>query len=258
MFQQIRPDFDALRERIRAGFGRRAAAIALALVLEALLVMVLLGLSTSIVRRKDNSLAVFSMSADPNKPAAAEQARAPAEPDRQAPREAQRPAEQSQSPAPAAQQPAPAPVPLIALSPQQMAAANIDALRAPPAAPAPRRSMMGPPDTGTPGDSQRVGQAPNGQPLYAASWYREPYDNELRGYLSTAQGPGWGLIACRTVSDYRVEDCVGLDEYPLGSNINRAVLAAAWQFRVRPPRIGGRSQVGEWVRIRIDYSIRRK
>jgi protein TonB len=103
-----------------------------------------------------------------------------------------------------------------------------------------------------------VGTAPNGEPLYAAAWYREPRRDELRGYLSTASGPGWGLIACRTVEDYRVEDCVGLDEYPQGSQINRAVLAAAWAFRVRPPRLGGRPLVGAWVRIRIDYGIARR
>ena len=103
-----------------------------------------------------------------------------------------------------------------------------------------------------------MGTAPNGEPLYAAAWYREPRDDELRGYLSTASGPGWGLIACRTAPDYRVEDCVGLDEYPNGSQINRAVLAAAWAFRVRPPRLGGRPMVGSWVRIRIDYGIERR
>ena len=103
-----------------------------------------------------------------------------------------------------------------------------------------------------------MGAAPNGEPLYAASWYREPSDDELRGYLSTASGPGWGLIACRTAPDYRVEDCVGLDEYPYGSQINRAVLAAAWQFRVRPPRRSGRLLVGSWVRIRIDYGVGRR
>ena len=117
---------------------------------------------------------------------------------------------------------------------------------------------MGPPDNGVPGDSKRVGTAPGGEPMYAASWYREPYDDELSGYLSTARGPGWALIACRTVADFRVEDCIGLDEYPSGSQIQRSVLAAAWQFRVRPPRRGGISRVGDWVRIRIDYSERRR
>jgi protein TonB len=107
-------------------------------------------------------------------------------------------------------------------------------------------------------DSERVGTAPNGEPMYAAAWYREPRPDQLRAYLSTASGPGWGLIACRTAPDYRVEDCVGIDEYPTGSQITRAVLAAAWEFRVRPPRVGGRSLVGSWVRIRIDYSIERR
>lgn len=121
-------------------------------------------------------------------------------------------------------------------------------------------AVYGPPNSGSasPSDSKRVGTAPNGEPLYAATWYREPSDDELRGYLSTADGPGWGLIACRTAPDYRVEDCVGLDEFPNGSQINRAVLAAAWQFKVRPPRLGGRLLVGSWVRIRIDYSNRRR
>ena len=101
------------------------------------------------------------------------------------------------------------------------------------------------------------GSGPNGERLYAAAWYREPYDSELKGYLSTAQ-PGWATIACRTVADFRVDDCVAVAEWPRGSQLARAVLAAAWQFKVRPPRIGGRSQVGEWVRIRIDYGIKRR
>jgi protein TonB len=46
-------------------------------------------------------------------------------------------------------------------------------------------------------------------------------------------------------------------EGPQGSMMGRAVLAAAWQFRVRPARVNGREQFGSWVRIRIDYTIRK-
>ena len=136
----------------------------------------------------------------------------------------------------------------------------------PPAQPEPRPSppkavirpgrVYGPVDTGPPGtasDSERIGTAPNGEPMYAARWYREPTRQELAGYLSTASGPGSALIVCRTVPDFRVEDCELLGEVPRGAQIGRAVLAAAWQFRVRPAIVGGRSQVGSWVRIRIDY-----
>lgn len=156
--------------------------------------------------------------------------------------------------------PAETPAPqLIRISPREMAASDIAALPRPrPPATSTARPSMGPPDTSPgPRDSARVsGSGPNGEPLYAASWYREPSDDELGGYLSTATGPGWGLIACRTAQEYRVESCMALDEYPSNSNIARAVLAAAWQFRVRPPMVGGRPRIGEWVRIRIDYGRR--
>lgn len=151
------------------------------------------------------------------------------------------------------QRPAPA---LIPVSPNAMR--SLDIARVPPARPTRPAPQMGPANTPRPGDSERIaGSGPNGEPLYAARWYREPRDDELRGYLSTATGPGWALINCRTASQFRVEDCVLVAESPQGSNMGRAVLAAAWQFKVRPPQIGGRPQVGEWVRIRIDYVIQR-
>lgn len=149
------------------------------------------------------------------------------------------------------EQPRPTPA-LIPVSPNSMR--SFDIARVPPARPAQPAPQMGPAYTPRPGDSERIaGSGPNGEPLYAARWYREPRDDELRGYLSTASGPGWALINCRTASQFRVEDCVLVAESPQGSNMGRAVLAAAWQFKVRPPQIGGRPQVGEWVRIRIDY-----
>lgn len=149
--------------------------------------------------------------------------------------------------------PAPLPLPV----PTQPATPSMRPVQPAPA----KRAAYGPPDRGGSSasrDTERVGTAPNGEPLYAAAWYREPREDELSGYMSTASGPGWGLIACRTAPNYRVEDCVALSEYPYGAQINRAVLAAAWQFKVRPPQKGGKSLVGSWVRIRIDYGIKRR
>jgi len=147
------------------------------------------------------------------------------------------------------------PAPVVPLSRDELASADLRSL---PSASKPAK-VYGPPapSGGSASDTPEVdGTGPNGEKLYAAAWQREPSDGELRGYLSTAQ-PGWALIACRTVANYRVEDCVALGESP-GSQMARAVLAAAWQFRVRPPRIGGQLQVGEWVRIRIDYGVRQR
>lgn len=102
--------------------------------------------------------------------------------------------------------------------------------------------------------SGEVGAGPGGATLYDADWYRKPSNAELGFYLRpTAPPSGWGMIACRTVEDYRVEDCRALAESPAGSGFAYAVLKAAWQFRVLPPRINGRPLIGAWVRIRIDY-----
>ncbi len=103
-------------------------------------------------------------------------------------------------------------------------------------------------------DSAVVGVAPDGSKLYAAEWQREPTDRELSFYISKARysGPGsYGLIACRTAPRFKVEDCKAIGETP-GSGLGYAVTEAAWQFRVKPPRVDGEYQVGTWVSIRID------
>ena len=159
--------------------------------------------------------------------------------------------EQPRAPLPTQPAPTPAPPAPVAILPMQFQLAPGAPRITEPASPPVHRvvSMFG--------DFERVGTAPNGEPLYAAEWYREPDHRMLGDYLSTAHGPGWGLIACRTAPEYRVEDCVPLEEYPHGSEINRSVLAAAWEFRVRPPRRGGQPLVGSWVRIRISYDLYR-
>lgn len=183
-----------------------------------------------------------------------------AEPERRAEQrpETQRPDPEQPRPTQPAE-PAAQPPPTILQTPWQLPPSPAGPRSVnPPAAPA--GPAYGPPDNRSAAsrDTERVGTAPNGEPLYAAEWYREPDDNMLRAYLSGARGPGWGLIACRTAPDFRVEDCVALAESPEGSGISRAVLAAAWEFRVRPPRRGGRPLVGSWVRIRISYDLARR
>lgn len=254
------------RERMREKVRPRAAGLALALLLEVLLLLLLFSLGISGGQDRDGGEVLTSFDA-----------RDFAEPASETPEQAEQPAEapplETAQPAEQEEQPLPVPPPIVRPQPdrpsqpalievprEDMVRFDIAPTPAPAPAPAaPVQGPMGPPGPGSGGsDTPRMGTAPNGEPLYAAAWYREPRDGELRGYLSTAQGPGWGLIACRTVPDYRVEDCVMIDEYPMGSNIARSVLAAAWQFRVRPPRIGGRVLVGEWVGIRIDYGTRRE
>ncbi|GGB63147.1 hypothetical protein [Blastomonas aquatica] len=248
------------RQWLRSKLGERTGGVIFAILAEILIILALLSLSIAPPGSKseEEKLTVFGVSPEPSEE--------PLEEDNPAP-----PQDAAQSPEPqdAETPPAETPSPVIATQPSPVPPAIIPMPSAQPAQPkaspqiakpkANPGKVYGPPDKGVPGDTDRVsGSGPNGEPLYAAAWYREPYPDELSGYLSTARGPGWALIACRTVSDFRVEDCVQLGESPTGSGIGRAVIAAAWQFRVRPPRVGGVSKVGEWVRIRIDYTTRQQ
>lgn len=107
---------------------------------------------------------------------------------------------------------------------------------------------------GDSGSGQGAGEGPGGARLYDAQWYRKPTPAELNPYLLAGNSAtGWGMIACQMVENYRVENCREIGQSPLGSGLARAVRQAAWQFRVLPPRFGGRPLIGAWVRIRIEY-----
>jgi protein TonB len=136
-------------------------------------------------------------------------------------------------------QPSTKPSPWVEMSKEDLAASDISKL---PAA-----------GSGSEGDSEVVGRGPNGESLYAAEWAREPTDAELAGYMPRNASEGYGLIACKTIPNNRVDDCIELAQSPAGSHLASAVRQAAWQFHVRPPRKGGRALIGSWVRIRIDY-----
>ena len=244
-------------EWLRSGAGRRAVGLGMTLAIEALLLFLLLRLvGEKRPGAEDQRLTVVSLPAEALTQDAPEAPRP--EPEQRAQRQAERPEpEQPRPPQPAAPAAAPPVPPLMPMRFELPPPAPNPRVAERPAPPA--RPVYGPPDNRPAAmrDTERVGTAPNGEPLYAAEWYREPDDVAMRAYLSTSHGPGWGLIACRTAPDYRVEDCVPLSEYPEGSQINRSVLAAAWEFRVRPPRRGGRLLVGSWVRIRISYGLER-
>ena len=161
---------------------------------------------------------------------------------------------------PSAALPVPVPVPVpsasaiwsqvIPLTQEQFAAADIGSRIAPSA------TEQGADAGAGSGDTDGPGTGPNGEPLYNAEWYRRPSRAELAFYLRQAsQQTGWGMIACQTVPDNRVENCREIAQSPAASGLAGAVRQAAWQFRIRPPRIGGRPMVGAWVRIRIDYTV---
>lgn len=260
MLSFLRDQFEDALMELRTNSRQRLIGLILALLAEACLVLVVLSLGWSDHEppRPEARLVSVAMESAAEKPAP--KADDPAKPaaSRETPQKPPPGSPQAVNPVPAPPAPISTSAPIIPVSKAQMAEFDLSKVPRPQTRPAaPGKGQMGPPDQGVPGDSKRVGTAPGGQPMYAAAWFREPYDDELSGYLATARGPGWALIACRTAPDFRVEDCVGIDEYPDGSNLQRAVLAAAWQFRVRPPRVGGVSQVGAWVRIRIDYTERR-
>ncbi|MDJ0979338.1 MAG: hypothetical protein QNI87_12500 [Erythrobacter sp.] len=242
----------------------RFAGLAATIVVELLIIALLLTLGWNLSQEEPEAPVVTRLearNASDDSPPAAEEQPQQVEPEPRAEPEP-RPPEPQEIETPEPPLPTPTETPPLILP-------NAPPLPPPPPPPPPRPKppeakpqgpparVYGPPDSGSSSrrsDSRRVGTAPNGEPMYAARWYREPTRQELAGYLSTAIAPASALIVCRTVSDFRVEDCQLLGESPRGSKIGRAVLAAAWQFRVRPAIIRGQSQVGSWVRIRIDYT----
>lgn len=222
---------------------RRGVAILLTVLIEGLLVLLLLSLAAAPEGKRETATRLTSFSlapaAETAKPAKSDAAEARPTVEQPTPPEEVPPLETPTPPSPNRS--------FIEMSREDMAASDIGAL------PKQARAAAG---SGSAGDSALAsGQAPNGEPLYRAEWYREPTDGELAFYLPKNRPPGsWAIIACRTIENYQVENCQSLGESPPGSGIAHAMRRAAWQFRVRPPRVGNKPLVGAWVSIRFDFN----
>lgn len=233
----------------RSDIRERAGGLAFALGLNALLLLALLTLSPKMLEPPPDERNPVTFELAPG-PRAEEKAKADKS-ERKAKESApQKRAEARITPPPPVETPPetlPSPLPFMELSRDQLAAADIG-----------RMPAKGQGQGAAQGNSAQVagpGEGPGGVQLFAAEWYRKPRDAELSPYLpASAPGNGWGEVACKTVDNYRVENCQALGESPRGSGFARAVRLAAWQFQVRPPRVDGKPMIGSWVRIRIDYT----
>jgi len=226
----------------RPSRGQRAKAIALTLCAELIFVILFLGLAPKLIEQDDapGELVTFDLAA-------------PAPEAKKTPQKAKAEVKASKA-APAKRPPMPLPVPqvslskapLVELSKEELAAADIS-----------RFGNKG--DSGT--KSAAVigpGEGPGGARLHNAEWVVEPTDAELAAYMPNGARAGSSAeIACKTIDNYRVENCRLLSESPMGSGLARAMRLAAWQFKVRPPRIDGKPLIGAWVRIHFDFGKNR-
>lgn len=235
----------------QAKWRERGGGLLFALLFNGLLLLALLTLAPDpIVRLPDlRNPVTFEMAPAPK----AEKAKAEAQKSER--KEKQQSAQRQQAPVaprrlppevkPTEQQPSP--LPFLLLDSQQMASADIGRM-------AKRGAEEGVAGAGSSAAVAGPGEGPGGVQLFEAEWYRRPTHAELATYLpGNAPAEGWGLVACKTIDHYRVENCQALGEAPLGSGFAKAVRLAAWQFLVLPPRVNGKVMVGSWVRIRIDY-----
>lgn len=220
-------------------FGRRAMGIALVILVHLLGLWVLLTLSPAFQPPKPEikNFRLLSLSERKAKPSKASQA----------------PAQRRDVPVvpPPIVPPLPqAPLNMMVVSSEVFKASDISKIRS--------QSTGNAAANGPTGSEQAegTGDGPGGEKLYPADWYREPTKAEMAYYLPKDRPPaGWGMIACKTAPNFQVEDCQELGESPSGSGLARAVRQAAWQFRVRPPRTGGKAMLGVWVRIVFDFQV---
>lgn len=238
----------------RTSFRRRATSILLALIINALVALMMLTISAQRPSGSREGRGAIIVQLLPHASDTPTPTRAAAAHKRTRATSATRvrtpPAEPRRKPPP----PVPdSPLHMLVISREMYAASDITKLpQHPPKPPAADRDALA---DASDSSSDGPGSGPHGERLYNAQWYREPTHAELSYYLPANRPTvGWGLIACRTIDHYHVDDCQEIADSPAGSGLAAAVREAAWQFLVLPPRIGGRPMVGAWVRIRIEFT----
>ena len=217
---------------------QRALAIALTLCAELIFVILFLGLAPKVIEQLEDPGELVTFDLAPPAPKAA-------------PRPKTKAAASKSEKAPAQRQPVTPPLPpttplskspLIEISKEDLAASDISKLGNPGGSKGSGASAMGP------------GEGPGGARLYRAEWVVEPTDAELAYYMPEGIAAGSSAdIACKTIANYRVENCTLLGESPTGSGLARALRLAAWQFKIHPPRVDGKPLIGTWVRIHFDW-----
>lgn len=216
-------------------------AVILTLLIEGLLLWAILDLAVQPLGKREGATRLVAFSLEP---AAKKAEAAKASPERKT----QKPVPRATVPPPIPKAPPPSPNKgFVPMSHADLIAGDIGKL------PAPESKAVA--SAGGAGDTPTMaGSAPGGQPLYRAEWYREPRDGELALYLPKDRPLGsWAVIACKTIEHYHVENCQAMGESPPGSGIARAMRQAAWQFLIRPPRVGSKPLIGAWVGIRFDF-----
>jgi len=216
---------------------QRALAITLALCAELIFVILFLGLAPKLIEQVEAPGNPLTFDLAPPAPQA-----------KTAPRPKAKAKASKSAIAPPQRQPLPpatplAESPLVELSKEDLAASDISNL-----------GTRGDSAAGNSALAMGPGEGPGGRQLYKAEWVVEPTNAQLAGYMPEGIDVGSSAeIACKTVENYRVENCRLLSESPMGSGLARAMRLAAWQFKVRPPRIDGKPLVGAWVRIHFDW-----
>ncbi len=234
-----------------APLSRRAIGAILAIAIEALIIVLLIfsGQRVFVAGPQQTGLKTFTVGSKPD-----------VTPSTQTEKKKKRTVTKPKTPPPPAARPLVPPTPLgpipgmLTLSRKDYAKSDIGKIESK----ADQVAEQGDSASGDSDDSVAMGSAPNGEPLYNAEWYREPTDAELAFYIPKNLHSGAALIACKTAARYRVEDCVVLGDAPPGTGLARGIREAAWQFRVRPPRKGGKDLIGAWVQIRFDLIERRR